>query len=481
MRCCLLTLSVLMASLSTAQEAVDWSSLVEKVMPAVVTIVSADEKDIVRGSGFVISSDGKIVTNFHVVAGKRNILARRSDGSFLTIKGILASDEANDLAVLQAEGRNLPFVRLGDSEKVKVGEAICVIGSPMLLERTVSSGIFSAVMKLRDGRKLLQITAPISKGSSGSPVFNRRGEVIGVANFTLSEGQNPNFAVPSNAVKVLLSLLVIALSPFLLLPNPSFEERLERAYQEALQAAQKIKDARDRSRALRDIAEAMAEAGQFDLALQVAQKIEDAMERSFALEDIAEAMAEARQFDLALQVAQKIEDAKDRYRALRFIAVAMAEVGQTERANQVFQLAIQVAQKIENAKVRSSALSGIAFTMAEAGQFDLAIQVAQKIEDAEDRSLALSDIARVMAEAGQFDLAIQIAQKIEDPVYLSLALWFIARAMAEAGQLERAVKLLEMTDEPIARFQALAAIIAAKQDAERVKQRNGEGAKRDDK
>jgi serine protease Do len=339
MRCYLLALSVLMASLATAQEAVDWSSLVEKVMPAVVTIVSADAKDIVQGSGFIISSDGKIVTNFHVVAGKPAILARRSDGSFLVIKGILASDKANDLAILQAEGRNLPFVRLGDSDAVKVGEAICVIGSPMLLEGTVSAGIISAVRELQDSRKLLQITVPISKGSSGSPVFNRKGEVIGVASFTLSEGQNLNFAVPSNAVKALLRRLGITLSPLPPSPTLSFEERFERAYQEAIQVAQKIEDASVRSEALRFIAEATAEAGQteranqvFQLALQAAQKIEDAGYRSRVLKEIVEAMVKAGQFDLALQVAQKIKDAEDRSRALSGIAKAMAEAGQKERA-----------------------------------------------------------------------------------------------------------------------------------------------------
>ncbi len=462
MRRWLLVGMALMASLTTAQEAVDWSPLVEKVMPAVVTIVSADAKDIVQGTGFIISSDGKIVTNFHVVAGKRTILARRLDGSFLVIKGILASDEANDLAILQAEGRNLPFVLLGNSDKAKVGEAICVIESPMLLEGTVSAGIISAVRDLGDGRKLLQITAPISKGSSGSPVFNRKGEVIGVASFNLSEVQNLNFAVPSNAVKVLLSLLVIALSPFLLSPIFSLEKRLERTYQEALQAA---------------------------------QKIEDAQARSLALMDIANAMTEAGQFDLAIQVAEKIEDAEDRYRALRLIAIVMAEVGQTEWANQVFQLAIQVAQKIENAEFRSSALSAIAFTMAKAGQFDLALQVAHKIEDAKDRSRALGDIAEAMAEAGQFDRAIQIAQKIEDAEERSWALgliavtmaetgqfdlalqvahkiedakdrsWalkFIARALVEAGQLERAVEVAETINDPVERLKAFAAIIAAK-------------------
>ncbi len=331
MRRCLLASEALMASSATAQEAVDWSSLVEKVMPAVVTIVSADKKDIVQGSGFIIRSDGKIVTNFHVVAGKRTILARLSDGSFLAIKGVLASDKENDLAILQADGRNLPFVQLGDSDAVKVGEAICVIKSPMLSEGTVSAGIISAVDELRDGRKLLQITAPISKGSSGSPVFNRKGEVIGVASFALSKGQNLNFAVPSNAVKTLLLRLGITVSPFPSSPTLSLEERFENAYQEALQAAQKIENARYRSQALRGIAEAMAEAGQFDRALQVAQKIEDALDRSWALKDIAEAMAKAGQFDRAVKVAETIDDPVERLKAFAAIMAAKREAERVKR------------------------------------------------------------------------------------------------------------------------------------------------------
>ena len=448
MRCYLLALSVLMASLATAQEAVDWSSLVEKVMPAVVTIVSADAKDIVQGSGFIISSDGKIVTNFHVVAGKPAILARRSDGSFLVIEGILASDKANDLAILQAERRNLPFVRLGDSDAVKVGEAICVIGSPMLLEGAVSAGIISAVRELQDGRKLLQIMAPISKGSSGSPVFNRKGEVIGVASFILSEGQNLNFAVPSNAVKALLRRLGITLSPLPPSPTLSFEERFERAYQEAIQDAQKIEDAWARSEALRFIAEAMAKAGQteranqvFQLAFQAAQKIEDAKARSWALSGIAEATAEAGQkeqanqvFQLAFQAAQKIEDAKARSWALSGIAEATAKAGQTERANQVFQLALQVAQKIEGALDRSWALRGIAVATAKAGQFDCALQIAQKIEDAWSRSWALTEIAKALAQVGQFDRALEVAETIDNPFARLQILADIMAAKQKAGK-----------------------------------------------
>jgi serine protease Do len=234
------------------------------------------------------------------------------------------------LAILQAEGRNLPFVPLGDSDGVKVGEAVCVIGSPMLLEGTVSAGIISAVRELQDGRKLLQITVPISKGSSGSPVFNRKGEVIGVASFTLSEGQNLNFAVPSNAVKALLGRLGITLS--LLPPSPtlSFEERFERAYQEAIQDAQKIEDARFRSLALGEIAVAMAKVGQFDRALQIAQKIEDAWERSGALTEIAKALAQVGQFDRALEVAETIDNPFARLQILADIIAAKQKAGKGE-------------------------------------------------------------------------------------------------------------------------------------------------------
>jgi serine protease Do len=465
MRCYLLALSVLMASLATAQEAVDWSSLVEKVMPAVVTIVSADAKDIVQGSGFIISSDGKIVTNFHVVAGKPVILARRSDGSFLVIKGVLASDKANDLAILQAEGRNLPFVQLGDSDTVKVGEAICVIGSPMLLEGAVSAGIISAVRELQDGRKLLQITAPISKGSSGSPVFNRKGKVIGVASFILSEGQNLNFAVPSNAVKTLLHRLGIAFSPLPPSPTLSLEERFEQAYQEAIQAIQKIEDTALRSSALRLIVSATAEAHQFDHALQIAQKIENASDRYWALREIAAAMAEAGQFDRSLQFAQEIKDARSRSWALAVIAAAIARVGQFDRA-------LQIAQQSEVALHRSSALARIAEALAEARQaeranqtFQLALQVAQKIEDARDRYRALVVIAAAMAKAGQFDRALQVAQKIEDAWARSEALKEVAEALAQVGQIDRAVEVAEMIDEPVVRLRALADIMAAKQKA----------------
>ncbi len=283
------------SSLVVAQETVGWSLLVSKVSPAVVTIVSSDVMTIAQGSGFLISSDGKIVTNFHVVEGKKNILARLSDGSFLVITGVLATDEANDLVILKADGRNLPFVSLGDSDAVEVGEAICVIGSPMLLEGTVTVGIVSAVRELKDGRKLLQITAPISRGSSGSPVFNRKGEVIGIASFYLAEGQNLNFAIPVNELKGLIRQKAKEPKPLTAVPTFSphaVTNELEQTFQQALEDAQS-KDEDLRSFALRDIAKAMAKADLLGQAYEVAKSIERPLQRLEALAAIVAEMKKA--------------------------------------------------------------------------------------------------------------------------------------------------------------------------------------------
>jgi tetratricopeptide (TPR) repeat protein len=236
------------------------------------------------------------------------------------------------------------------------------------------------------------------------------------------------------------------------------EERFEHAYQEALQIAQKIEDGWGRSWALREIAIAVAEAGQFDRALQIAQKI-DELDRSSVLVGV---LAKAGQFDRALQIAQKIEDASGRSWALSDIAIVLAKAGQFDRA-------LQIAQKIEDESIRSWALVGV---LAKAGQFDRALQIAQKIEDESIRSWAL---VGVLAKAGQFDRALQIAQEeTENELDHSLALKYIAAALAEAGQLDRALEVAETIDHPIARLQALAAIVAAKREAEKGESEKGQ-------
>jgi tetratricopeptide (TPR) repeat protein len=172
------------------------SEIALKQKDAVVTIFAFGKEKDSLGSGFVINKDGVVVTNYHVakscMSEKTTCIVKMESGAFFPVDAVVAADEGNDLALIKVKGKGLPTVRLAREQSGKLGESVVVIGSPKGLETTVSDGIVSAI---RGDGEVLQITAPISPGSSGSPVFNSKGEVIGVATFT-TEGQNLNFAIP---------------------------------------------------------------------------------------------------------------------------------------------------------------------------------------------------------------------------------------------------------------------------------------------
>ena len=185
---------------------IDLKALAKKARPAVMLLVISDAngKEIATGTGFLVSADGKLITNFHVIEKAASAVAKTENGGLFPVEGVLASDPKNDLVLLKIKGKELPFLTLSNSENIEVGTRIVVIGSPLGLEGTLSEGIVSAVRELMGDTKRLQITAPISPGSSGSPVMNGTGEVVGVATLVLRGGQNLNFAVPVDAVKGLV-------------------------------------------------------------------------------------------------------------------------------------------------------------------------------------------------------------------------------------------------------------------------------------
>lgn len=180
--------------------------IVDSTKPAIVRIEAGADR---VGTGFVIDATGIIATNLHVVVGASEIKVRTLDGTMLTVPRILAVDRHHDLALLDVDPRSpMPFLRLGDSDKVSAGDPVVAIGNPLgVLDYTVSDGLISSVRAIPtpDGTELtlLQISAPISQGSSGGPLFNSFGEVIGVATAIFNEGQNLNFGVPSNYVRAL--------------------------------------------------------------------------------------------------------------------------------------------------------------------------------------------------------------------------------------------------------------------------------------
>lgn len=191
------------------------SSTASKPAPideAVLTIVGVDRKGspIVQGSGFILTADGLGGTNYHVLKGTTAAIAECCNGREFDIRAVEGADFVRDLVVFQMYERgattkpnNLPHVTIGSSKDAVVGERILAIGSPQGLENTVSDGIISAIRE-DESIRYLQITAPISHGSSGGPVLAPDGKMIGVATAQFEEGQNLNFAVAAEYLQPLL-------------------------------------------------------------------------------------------------------------------------------------------------------------------------------------------------------------------------------------------------------------------------------------
>jgi len=180
------------------------SGIFKQYSTSVVTIVTLDKNGhpLSLGSGFFINEEGNVVTNHHLLEGGAKAIIKIAGGERGEIVEIINDDPKLDLLIARTTLKNTNPVPLGDSDMIAVGEEVIAIGNPAGLEGSVSSGIVSGVRKI-EGFKLIQITAPISPGSSGGPVFNTMGQVIGIATSYLDVGQNLNFAMPVNYLKSL--------------------------------------------------------------------------------------------------------------------------------------------------------------------------------------------------------------------------------------------------------------------------------------
>jgi serine protease Do len=160
------------------------------------------------GSGFIISNDGYIFTNNHVVEQADKILVKVSDGKEYEAK-IIGTDAKTDIALIKIKTSNsLPMVEIGDSDKVRVGEWVIAIGNPFGLEQTVTAGIVSAkgrVIGAGPYDNFIQTDASINPGNSGGPLFNMEGKVIGINTAIVAQGQGIGFAIPVNMAKSILA------------------------------------------------------------------------------------------------------------------------------------------------------------------------------------------------------------------------------------------------------------------------------------
>ena len=146
---------------------------------------------------------GLVVTNYHVVSGENAVTVKFASGLELPATEVLTSDAEADVAILKLKGSTFVPSSLGDSDSLAVGQRIFVISNPLGLEGTVTEGIVSAMREVQ-GRRLLQISAPISPGSSGGPVFDQQARVVGIATATIEGAQNVNLAIPSATIQSLM-------------------------------------------------------------------------------------------------------------------------------------------------------------------------------------------------------------------------------------------------------------------------------------
>ena len=190
-----------------AAAARDVSSLVKQIGEAVVQVRTPEG----LGSGFFLNADGYLITNFHVIEGETEIsveVYHQRDGqldreTYKQVK-IVAINKFHDLALLHIEDKDAPkfkYITLGSSDALNVGDSVFAIGSPLGLERTVTSGILSTKTRELEGELYLQTSTQINPGNSGGPLFNLAGEVVGVTNMKITFGEGLGFAIPVELVK----------------------------------------------------------------------------------------------------------------------------------------------------------------------------------------------------------------------------------------------------------------------------------------
>ena len=179
-----------------ATASADFSGIIESETPGVVTI----KTDISQGTGFLVTSNGYVVTNQHVIDGAAAAGVFTSDGEQHLVS-LIGENKAMDLALLKIAGNKFHAIDIGDSDDVKIGEKVIAIGNPLGLAFTATEGIISA--RDREGNNGLkiyfQIDVPLNPGNSGGPLINTKGEVIGVNNFKVSGAESLGFALEINS------------------------------------------------------------------------------------------------------------------------------------------------------------------------------------------------------------------------------------------------------------------------------------------
>jgi S1-C subfamily serine protease len=193
--------------------------VVDAVGPAVVGISAlssapgGNSRPVGSGSGVIITPDGYILTNDHVVRGAKRLTATLEDGTSFDA-ALIGTDPATDLALIRAGDSSLPYAAMGDSSALRVGQLVIAIGNPFGFQSTVSTGVVSALgraLRSGDGRlieNIIQHTAPLNPGNSGGPLVDSRGRVVGINTAIIAIAQGIGFSIPSDTAKWVVSQLL---------------------------------------------------------------------------------------------------------------------------------------------------------------------------------------------------------------------------------------------------------------------------------
>lgn len=182
------------------------SGLAKSTIPAVVlidgTTVTGDH---VAGSGFIVESSGMIVTNLHVIRDLKRASVKVHNGDVYDDVRVRAFDERKDLAIIQIPAYGLPTLRLADSDSVGSGDPVALVGNPLQLEGTITTGVISGVRTSELGYRVIQTDAAANPGNSGGPLVDARGFAVGVLCFKITGSENLNFVIPMNYARGMLA------------------------------------------------------------------------------------------------------------------------------------------------------------------------------------------------------------------------------------------------------------------------------------
>ena len=420
-------------STAPAQISLPAEDIAEKALAATVYLEMKDTngKTLGIGSGFFVKPN-LIATNYHVIEGAAKGTAKLvGKETRYNIEGVTATDKINDLALLKVTAFGTKPLALGDSGTVRIGETVYVAGNPKGLEGTFSDGIISS-RRDKLTKERLQMTAPISPGSSGGPVLNKKGEVIGVsvAGHRALDAQNLNFAIPSNPLKKLLeqSKLAEPLSQgkypvsaetYLLRGNAKYKtgDHLGAIadYTMAIRLKSDYVNAYfNRGLVKHQLGQYSAAITDFDIAIRLKPDDADAyLSRGLAKYGLEQYFAAIADYDAVIQLKPDYAHAYNKR------GIVKSDLGQHFAAIGDFDIAIRLKPDLADAYInRGNAKADLGQHFAAIADYDIAIRLKPDLADAyNNRGLAKADLGQHTAAISDYDIAIRLKPDLAAAYY----------------------------------------------------------------